>query len=258
MSMSVNRIIQYLQDFGLNKEEASVYLHLFKYGMLSVLDMSKDLKISRPKLYRILDRLEALDLVVKEHGKGSRFAPASYKHLEFLLAKKQQELARLSEVKKSLFDDLDQLSRRYGDVSKVREYQGYKGLKQVYQHTFGQDEVTLLDSGELLAHKDEKFWKALQKGWLKDKTRVSVLSNLKNREKNWFSKKFLKTCWSAWWIDPSEFLISSEVLMYADTVVLCEEKKAGVHCVEFKNRMLAQTMKRLYEFVWMKAEEQAY
>ena len=258
MSVSINRIIQYLQDFGLNKEEANVYLHLFKHGMMSVLDMSKELKISRPKLYRILDRLEDLDLVVKEHGKGSRFAPASYKHLEFLLARREEELSRLKKVKDSLFDNLDQLARRYGDVSKVREHHGFKGLKHVYKQTFGHNEVVLLDSGEFLIHKDEAFWKILQKGWLRDKTRVSLLSNLKQREKSWFSTAFLKKCWSAWWIDPSDYLISAETLIYSDTVVICQENRSGINCVEFKNRLLAQSMKRLYEFVWIKAEEQEY
>lgn len=255
MSISLNRISQYLVDFGLSSEEAQAYLYLFKHGMSSAVEVSKDLKLSRPKVYRVMDKLIKKDLVVAENAGGARFVAASYKHLEMLLAQREQEVARLKQVKPELFEELEKLARRYGDDAQVRLYQGFEGLDEVYAQSLDQDEVVVLGGSEWLVQKDKGLWGKLQKGWTEKQTRVSMLSNAREWDEKQFEGEFLDQCWSAWFVDPGEFLITSEVLIYADTVVLCEERRTGIECVEFRNRALALLVKRLYEFVWFRAEE---
>lgn len=52
-----------LQDLGLSKNQARIYLLLYKHGLLSISEIAKKLKISRSSVYTNVDKLLDLQLI---------------------------------------------------------------------------------------------------------------------------------------------------------------------------------------------------
>src|SRR3989344_1637254 len=98
MSEQTDRLTKAIQALGLSNEEAMIFLYLNQNGAATALSISKDIKISRTKVYRILDTLSAKKLVNQLLGdRGLSFEVSSKLSLDLLLAQKESELEILKE-----------------------------------------------------------------------------------------------------------------------------------------------------------------
>jgi len=118
-----------LLPFGLNDEEASIYLYLLEKRVLTALNISRNLHIGRTKVYRILDKLINKQLVVQRvDSAGFKFVANDPEQLNLLLSKQEGELAGL---KKSLPKILNTLKNKIGlsqPGSQIIYYRGKNGL----------------------------------------------------------------------------------------------------------------------------------
>lgn len=65
MSEQTDSLILLLKPFGITSEEIKIYLNLLEENTLSALSISRNLHISRTKVYRLLDKLIEKQLVIQ-------------------------------------------------------------------------------------------------------------------------------------------------------------------------------------------------
>lgn len=65
--MSLNRIIKTLENFGLTRIDAEVYVYLAKKGPLMVDEVAIALKLNKQKLWSTLRNLQNKGIVTKSH-----------------------------------------------------------------------------------------------------------------------------------------------------------------------------------------------
>ena len=79
MSNQTDIYLQKLQLFNLDEEESSVYIYLLKNSFTTALQISRDLKIGRTKVYRILDKLQQSHLAEDKLGeRGLEFGKEKF------------------------------------------------------------------------------------------------------------------------------------------------------------------------------------
>ena len=96
MFIQTDSLSALLLPFGLNDEEASIYLYLLEKRVSTALNISRNLHIGRTKVYRILDKLINKQLVVQRvDSAGFKFVANDPEQLNLLLSKQKGELAGL-------------------------------------------------------------------------------------------------------------------------------------------------------------------
>jgi len=144
-------MITQLQQLGLTKKEASLYLSLMELGAPSpVSTIAKKAEINRTTAYDILDILEHKGMVISKLRAKIRYyealPPAK------LAAYLQQQSERFAKMKTAAEALLPELTTHYrGGTGKPRVYfyEGEEGLIRVY-------EETLTSSGEILAYASDQ------------------------------------------------------------------------------------------------------
>lgn len=135
--MNKESIIKVLKDIGFTEGESKVYLSLLESGESKVGPIIKSSKISRSKVYDILERLIQKGIVSKI-GKNKvlfyrSFEPRSILNL---IKEKEKKLREKESIIKDLLPNLESLSSKK-DV-KVMVYEGYEGFKSVIDKTISE------------------------------------------------------------------------------------------------------------------------
>ncbi|MCR5612843.1 TrmB family transcriptional regulator [Treponema sp.] len=69
------KILEYLTDFGLSRQEALIYVELLKKGQMTGYEVSKSTGISRSNVYSALSELTAKGACYVMEGEGSKYVP---------------------------------------------------------------------------------------------------------------------------------------------------------------------------------------
>ena len=120
------KIIEKLQDFGLDSNEAGVYLASLSLGSTTILKLSQQSGINRTTVYEVVGALEKKGLMKKEiKGLKTVYAPEPPERLEKTLEAKKANLMEL----------LPELQGKYhlkGKGSSIKYYEGLTAIKNVY------------------------------------------------------------------------------------------------------------------------------
>ena len=93
MAEEIDRLKSSLAQLGLSPEEVQIYLKLVGSGECTALSLSRNIKMARTKVYRILDTLVQKGLVRQEiRERGKVFAVHDFSHLELILAEREEEV----------------------------------------------------------------------------------------------------------------------------------------------------------------------
>jgi sugar-specific transcriptional regulator TrmB len=147
-----------LIEAGLSEEQALVYGHLLDRGPQRASALSKWLGIKRGLVYKVLEQLEAMNLVEKKGGTGTvtSFSPLHPSHLLEMIESRAKSILL---TKETLTYSLGSLSSKFNLLSgkpNVQFYEGKEGVQKVLDDTLG-------TSGEVLTYLDieivEKYFK---------------------------------------------------------------------------------------------------
>lgn len=253
MSEPVNRLNSLLASFGLTNNEAKIYIHLIKSKELSALTISRDLNISRTKVYAILDRLASLGLVSISGKKNvRRFYANSYKQLEILVNQKRSELEMLESSLPTIFEQLASIELGKSADSKIMNYKGVDGLKTVtWNSTRAKGILRIFEvAKDMAAFLDFDFSERARMEFLRKGLKSSrQITNFK-KISPWTNISKFVDIWEARYIDPKKLQMNTEILIYNDTVTMYQLEKKVPFCVEIYNKELAIMMKNVFDFVW--------
>jgi len=257
MSAKVDKIISLIKPFGLDNSAASVFLYLLQQSEASALDISRASRISRTKVYTILDRLAELGLVTVSGRKTARrFKANSYKQLEALVNQKRTQVDMLESSLPILFNELSSLELAVSQKSQIMHYQGLEGLKTVTWNStqavgtlrvfeLSQDMGAFLDFG----FSERVRIEFVKRGLLKQSLQLTNFSKISP----WTNIEEFVDLWECRYIDPKQLSFSTEILVYNDVVTMYQFQHEEIFCVEIHNRDLAEMQKSVFDFIWQRA-----
>ena len=214
MSEQTDILENQIMRFGLNAEEARIYLLIQAKGDKTALQISRELHLGRTKVYRILDTLAANGLVrQKLESRGLQFSATDPKQLELLITEKETEVKSLRSILPALISQLTpqiDTSR-----SQVLYYHGIEGVKQVTWNSLqARDMLRIYEIAIMDTFLERKFSEEVRREFAKRKIYIRELTNQK-RLADWTDATELVTkFWRARYISPKDLKIKFETMIY--------------------------------------------
>ena len=123
-----------LSQTGLSEAEDTTYSTLLSNGSMSILELSQKSSITRTNLYNILTSLEQKGLVEKDTTKKSiHYIPKPPREIEKLLELKEKHIFMAKNTFGLLIGNLQSQYNLISSKPTITYYEGFEGLKTVYQ-----------------------------------------------------------------------------------------------------------------------------
>jgi len=255
MSEQTDNLTNLLVPFGLSGEESKIYLELLQYGKLSALQISRKLKMGRTKVYRILDSLIAKEMVINEFDEiGFKFAASEPAKFELLVNQREGEIQALKQALPKVRSVLEQRMGSKQPGSKVRYYQGERGLTQVNFNLLnakgGICSFEVAQADVYMTHEDAEI---MRQAIVDQQIKIKTITN--QTEIAPFTKitGLIPLC-EIRNVPMEVFKVKADIFIYNDIYALCHYLKDGdVFCVEMYNQELADMQRQLFECLWTNA-----
>lgn len=255
MSEQTDNISNLLLPYGLSSEEIEVYLYLLKNQYSTALHLSRKIRMARTKVYRILDKLIAKQLVEQKlESRGMNFGATHPDRFKVLVTEKEMQVETLKQNLSTVVERLTAFAGLHGKESKVLYYTGEEGLKQVsYNSTRAKGNLRVFEVSHLSDFLDQDYAEYLRKQYVANQVLCQDLTNLSRISKFTENKTLIDKYSQYRYIPESQLKIEFETLIYND--VYCTYTYSGneIFCIEIYNDQLASMQKQLYDFVWTQA-----
>jgi sugar-specific transcriptional regulator TrmB len=235
-----------LRKIGLHASEIKVYLAILENGLSTPPQVAKATGIARTNCYAILEELRAKDLVEEqEHGKRKAYAARDPQALLISLQEKK-------ETAEQLIPDLRALYAAQINKPKIRFYDGWEEVKQIYWASLSAEKIYGLGSTEKLVALEPGFLEKYQKQL--DKKKIIFYDILTAATKD-RTAKFLKESRGA--LHEIKFLprkygdAPTDMLIWKDTIALIT-LDAPVFGTILTSPTLYKTFTLIFDMLWEK------
>lgn len=259
MSEKVDTTISLLTQFGVTEPEAKIYLEILSGRGDTALIISRNIKIARTKVYRLLDNLISCGLIITKIGeRGSKFVAIEPGQLSLLLSDREHELEKLRQTLPLLQSQLTEITNKpeTSKAPQVLYYHGIEGLKQVTYNS-------LKAKGELLSYELETMNSFLSHGWAEDFRKKFVANKIHIRTMVNSTKmagwtdvtEMVKKYWEMRHVSPVGKPFQFEILIYNDVYSMYRYTGEDIFCVEIHSAELADMQRQLFEIIWSNAKK---
>jgi sugar-specific transcriptional regulator TrmB len=247
------KVVRYLKHLGLEQEEALVYLHLLANGPQTVLAISRGLKTGRTKLYPLLEQLADKQLVhIHERHYGTSYEAQDPKVIEFLVNEHERKAESMRSSLPAALNILKDYRYDSPSTSKVIEYRGVDGLKQMnFNLTKASKEFRVFELAGLDKHLGAHFAEKMRTRFRDANLKSYDLTN--NPKRSDEPGVDLPTS-EVRYIDPKIFKIEFETYTYDNCVGLLSYENNDIFGVEIYNQKLADQQCALFDLVWKQAK----
>lgn len=150
-------IEEQLKDLQLTKSESKVYLYLLEQGLSTPPQIARGTGIARTNCYNILSELKNGGLIEEqEKGKRKAYIASDPEALLRAIQKKKEAVERL-------LPDLRALYTVQKNKPKIRFYDGFEQVKEIYWQATNTDKLLALGSTKYLTENDPAFFRAWEK-----------------------------------------------------------------------------------------------
>ena len=255
MSDQTDNLSKLIEPFGLTEEESRVYLYLLKHGFATALSLSRALKIGRTKIYRIIDLLKRLKLVVqKVDERGAKFSATHPSKFQQIVTEREQSIQALKKSVPDLISHLSSIMPETTEKSKVLYYEGIEGLEQVsYNIVHADGLLRVFEMEHLDSFLAFDFSESVRRKLIENKVFTRDLTNKKELPGYTDVTELIEKYSEFRYINPDKLKINFEVLIYNDIYATYTYKDKKIFCVEIYNEQLAQMQKQIFDFIWEQA-----
>lgn len=254
----------YFGKLGFETEIADLYLALHIHGPQTISELSRNAKVERTRIYRLIDHLLASNLIeVETHTKRGIIKAAPIANLHILITQKEQELTGLKDELELIQQVLARNSLS-DPATRVQFYQGPAGIKQMLWNE-------LKAKGEILGYSNRIIEEATGKTFTARWTDEFEKRNLKCRLL--INDDFIAS-WQAGKHTigtnrpvkgmrynhlPSSVLKLTHLCdMYDNVVGYYHWKNGEVFGVEIYNQEIADTQRQLFELLWERSKPETH
>lgn len=240
-----------LEDVGLSEKEARVYLASLEMGPATAEKLAKQAEVNRSTTYVQLESLMKKGLMsMHEEGKKTYFTPESPEHLKRMLSMQKTEMGAREDALKDLLPDLLEQYKSAGERPVVRFFPGKEGITAVREEILAMKEkkLSVLFASNMMS---EIYTEKEADEYTKRREALNILSKAIYTDESFFKRKTrdkltegrylpnmsLSTCMRLW--DNKVGLFSLEGSVFAIVI-------ESVH--------MANTMKKIFDFLWQRAQ----
>lgn len=245
----LQKVVRYLKQLGLDDEQAEMYLYLLEHDAQTVLALSRGLKSGRTKLYPLLNDLAAKQLVaIHERHYGTTYEAQKPEVLDFLVAESERKAENLRKNLPAISHALKSLQASSPSNSRVIEYQGVDGLKQMnWNLNKANKEYRVFELAGLDKHLGNHFANKMRQIVAEKQLRTYDLTNNPNRAAE---PGVVSPLSEARYIDPTVFKIEFETYIYNNCVALLNYDREDIFGVEIYNDKLAAQQMQIFDLLW--------
>jgi len=258
MPRDTDVIRNYFAKLKLDPEIAEVYLALHAYGAQTISELSRNARVERTRLYRLLETMAELQLCETEvRYKRSVIKPAPAGNLQILIATREQELrelqAELSDVEKFLKNH----QSTQAAATRVQFYKGDAGLKQM----FWNESKSNTENVSILFESMQNYTKsAFFERWVRRCNeremhfRSVVGDHFLDGLKTWYSAHSNERLdyWDGRFVPDDVFHITHNMVVYDDVVSYYNWQAGEIFGIEIYNAELAAAQRQFFEMLWAK------
>lgn len=234
-----------LNEFGLSKNEISVYLALIKTGESTVQIIAKNAELPRTTTYHLLESLE-------QKGLAGFVVKGAKKH--FQAADPKKLLQTLEEKKSLIMGIIPALSSMSGTIKerpKVTIYEGLKGIRLILKDVL-EEKKMIYHYGDIVSIQRVFSYAFPQYINERVKRRIPIKIICKKEKQH---KELLKTAKKElreFVFIPENYSLKASVFIYANKVVVFNIAREPYYAVVLENKDLYETQRNLFELVWHK------
>lgn len=243
------KVVSYLKHLGFDTEQARVYIFLLENGSSSVLDISRGLRTGRTKLYPLLTYLAEKQLVtINERHYGTSYTASAPEVLEFLVVENEGYAESLRNKLPSALSALNSIAKETPNKTKVIEYRGLDGLKQMnFNLSNASKEFRVLELSELGKHLGARFANKMRERYYKKGLTSYDLTNNPNRKQ---SPGVDSPHAHARYISPEVFTIEFETYIYDNVVGLLSYNDDNILGIEIHSDKFARQHTQIFDMLW--------
>src|SRR5688572_529214 len=259
MLSDVAAIQTYFAKLGFEPEIADLYLALHTYGPQTISELSRNSKVERTRIYRLIDTLLDSNLIeVESHHKRGVIKAAPIANLHILISKKEQEL-------KGLQDELELIQQVLArnslssPATRVQFYSGPEGAKQMFwNETKTKTEVLVILYENMQVKTNSVFFER----WVsicnekQIRFRGIVGDEFISSQKKWYSghKNERLEHWEERYAPKATFPITHSMMIYDNVVAYFNWKEGEIFGIEIYNKDIADSQRHFFEMLWGKAK----
>jgi len=246
---------EYFAKLGLEPEIADIYTALRMYGPQSLLQLARNAKIERTRMYRLLDSLTDCHLVeIQEEYKRKTYKAAPLSNLQILLSRREQDV---QDLKKQLAElqDVYQPTTASSPLSHVQLYRGPEGVKQML---WNQTKAHTESLSILFENIQNKTNLAFFARWVDRCNELDLHfrsiagDHFLQTQQAWYADNDNEKLrnWTGRYLPESVLPITHSTVMYDDVVAYYNWKDGEVFGLEIYNPEIAATQRHLFEMLW--------
>ncbi len=240
-------VYQILDDLGLDRKFANVYLACLELGGEAASTIAQKAGVERANTYYILEQLSRKGLVYSAtRDNVTIFVAQSPKRLESMAE------ARLSQVKKAL-PELMSIENSGSVKPRVRFYEGIDGIKQMFEET-----LDLPRGSETLAYSsfsvDNKYVEKYIEGYIPRRVKKGITQrciieysadsiDLIGRDKAELRESRM--------VDPEKFPFSNQINIFGNKMFIASYK--DLMGVIIESAEVVRTQRAIFELAWLGA-----
>lgn len=247
-----NKVVRYLKQLGLEREQALVYLFLLQNGPNTVLAISRGLKTGRTKLYPLLEELAEKQLIhVHERHYGTSYEAQPPEVLDFLVHEHERKAEALRSSLPAALNILKNISQESPTHTKTVEYRGVDGLKQMnFNLSKASSEFRVFELAGLDKHLGGHFAQKMRERYQERNIKSFDLTNNPNRP----DEPGLESPNAKFqYVNPEIFKIEFETYIYDNVVGLLNYENEDIFGVEIYSEKLARQQTQLFNLIWNQA-----
>lgn len=242
---------KYLQELGFTVGEEKVYLALLKLGSSSSGPIAKEARVSRSKLYEILEKL-AHKGIVSHHQKNnvSCFSAAHPTRILDLLEQKKEQLEQQKVTFQKVLPYFEKMIGQKEVEKEAQVFEGMEGIKNV-RETFLQK----MKAGDSIyyfgnpasGHKNMLgYWDDFNERRIRKKIQSWTIYNQDARE---FGQRRKKLPYTKVKYLPQSGPTHAWVEIYGDTVAIAIKHETPMSIV-INNKYVAESFKTYFNILW--------
>jgi HTH-type transcriptional regulator, sugar sensing transcriptional regulator len=236
-------MIKELEEIGLSKREAEIYIELVKLGSTTANIIAKRLYLDRTVTYNTLNKLIKKGLTSHIKKDKKRFYQVT--DLKNLIRPIKEKEAI---VEKTILE-LQSLKKEVDELPSIEIFEGIEGLKSVYEIALKLKNINFYSMGvtgkslELLSYSFPNIAERVKK----NKIKIQTITNYSSREHKFTQIKTVESRYL-----PKEFENKAVTSIFDDYVAINLSDKPII--VLIKNKSMAEGYKKYFQLLWKQAK----
>lgn len=246
-----------LSQIGLTKEQSNVYSLLLEKGFMSAGKLSTLSGLKRGLTYKILDRLEELELVEKKEKAGSVtfFYPKHPDRLKELFNLKKKELEKTEETFNHSFSQFMSQFNLLEGKPNIQFYEGKSGIEKLYNDiNLHKKDILLIRSPFDNDHPElEKLVNKQIKKQIENNINTRAITPVVESTADTVSIHDKERLVERRLVDRDDLMIPAQIVIYGNKIGITGYRDQLITTI-IESSDITETFTKIFEFMWKNAK----